>query len=441
MAEATRGWDVTDVAVACSGNFTVERVLHAIGRGFRLHSNDVSIYSCTLGRYLTGAPIDVQIADAYRDEFGWLTPYLQEPAHVVATLMLATRMLDGLGRETPYHERMRHAYRDQWERMHAQTVAKVEALVLPVVDFHAGDGVEWVRQLPEDWGLVSFPPFFASGYEKLYENMERVFAWDKPDYPEIDDERLDVMFEAIRKRKTWIVSNNHRRPDLEPHLVGIVRPSNLGSVFYVYASGAHTRVVMPHQETAPVPGPRLMPGMTLGDRLALAPLTAAQFNGIRASYLNPAIAPASPDLALAVLVDGVTIGCYAMLGESPSFLSYDKYLPGPHVYLLSDFAVAPTDEPKLSKLVLMAMLSREGQLLAERLKGRRVRSVTTTAFTDRPVSMKYRGLFELLTRVETPDAGWNYQLTYGARLGQWSLAEAMDEWRRKHAKPALQVAG
>jgi hypothetical protein len=45
------GWKGLPVYVACSGNFTVERILAKCGVG-AIHSNDVSIYSCALGWHL-----------------------------------------------------------------------------------------------------------------------------------------------------------------------------------------------------------------------------------------------------------------------------------------------------------------------------------------------------------------------------------------------------
>ncbi|WP_433358542.1 hypothetical protein ACQPYV_23055 [Micromonospora saelicesensis] len=63
---------------------------------------------------------------------------------------------------------------------------------------------------------------------------------------------------------------------------------------------------------------------------------------------------------------------------------------------------------------------------------------STTAFTDRPNSAKYgRGIpgVKLQKRSEpAADGIHRYQLQYGGPLGDWTLAEALAEWKRRHGK-------
>ncbi len=104
----------------------------------------------------------------------------------------------------------------------------------------------------------------------------------------------------------------------------------------------------------------------------------------------------------------------------------------PHAYLMSDFAVGDGSVPRLSALVLRAALSREAQLLYERALHRRCRGLVTTAFSRKPVSMKYRGLFDLHSRKESGDG--KYVLNYKARVGEWTLNEGMEAWRKSLKK-------
>jgi len=72
LKTAADGWKGKPVYIACSGNFTVERILAQYGVG-KIHSNDVSIYSCALGWHLAGTPQRYVIK---AQEFSWLSDYL-----------------------------------------------------------------------------------------------------------------------------------------------------------------------------------------------------------------------------------------------------------------------------------------------------------------------------------------------------------------------------
>jgi hypothetical protein len=69
---------------------------------------------------------------------------------------------------------------------------------------------------------------------------------------------------------------------------------------------------------------------------------------------------------------------------------------------------------------------------------RRVSAVATTAFSKRPVSMKYRGLFRLTSRqnIDADDpmngyAAGGFMLNYLADYGRWTLQEGLAEWKKR----------
>lgn len=156
-----------------------------------------------------------------------------------------------------------------------------------------------------------------------------------------------------------------------------------------------------------------------------------EFAELRAFYLNARIMPASSD-GYAVVVDGKIVGAFA-------FQFSIQHDTGDAVYMLSDFAVAPTSYRRLSKLVLMAALSTEAKRIAERMGRRRIRYVITSAFSNKPVSMKYRGLFALtgrrvLDEDEQKLNGHSFLLSYRALAGQWALQDVLALWRERFEK-------
>jgi hypothetical protein len=120
LEKAASRWTGLPVYVACSGNFTVERILARCGVG-AIHSNDVSIYSCALGWYLAGQAMPYKVKG--ESEFSWLADYLAPGPALIATLLLTGEMLK-IGGDNAYTRRMREEYRKRWPALHATTVER-----------------------------------------------------------------------------------------------------------------------------------------------------------------------------------------------------------------------------------------------------------------------------------------------------------------------------
>ena len=434
-------WPVSDIYIGCSGNFTVERVL-ARHPHLHLHSNDVTIYSGAIGACLSGQPFRIALKPEFETAFGWMIDYLTSPAAIAATIMLAGRLAEGLDKtgavkDNPYYHRLIPAYRSQWPELHRKTMEKLQAVPFKLISYYSGDVVPWLDEIPREAGFVSYPPFFAGDYEQMFAKLDLLFDWDKPAYAEIGDGDLNAFLTAITDRPYWAFGSNRRWPDYEAYLRGMTHTTNRGVKIYVYTSHGPTRIVTPHQETEPVLLPRLSPGEKIGEVMTIAPLTTGQFQTLRSEYMNEFIIPGQASLPIAVMVDGILIGCYAF-SSAPNKAAFNSLST---MYLLSDFPVAPTDYGRLAKLVLYAALSSESRLLAERLARTRIRYLFTTAFSQNPVSMKYRGLFHVHNRRETPDAvassqdyyAQRYMINYVADLGTWDLQEGLRLWKLKHA--------
>ncbi|NUK32318.1 hypothetical protein HRW12_00705 [Streptomyces lunaelactis] len=421
VREAACSWPRGEVYVPCCGNFTIERSL--AGMGFALHSSDVSIYTTAIGRWLTGQPVGIHLREESRDQLQWLADSLDDGVGTVAAMMLGTRWLASVGRDGLWHERVVRSYRDQWKAKHAETVARLSTSDVSLASYQVEDVRSWLQKVPHDAPVCSFPPFYGGGYEKLYEPLNEHFTWDAPQYEPLSDADVVDVLGAITDRPYWLTASNHDVPELHGYLRGVIKATPRAAPFYVYASDAPTRIVAPRQPIEPVTAPRLRRGEELVGPLSLALLKPGQFNALRSRYLNPRIAPGSANLAVAVK-DGTgrILGVFAM---APSSYTPDE------AYLLSDFAVAPTDYPRLSKLVVLAATSSEARLMCQRAFSKRIRSVSTTAFSNNPVSMKYRGLLRLTKRGPSNEDGWEYQLQYQGAMGEHSLAEAMEKWAKR----------
>jgi hypothetical protein len=449
IVSTVRDWRTDEVWVGCSGNFTLERTIHGARPDIRLHSNDLQLYSCGIGSYLAGGDAGFQLTGQVLERHPWLAaPFAGDPAERLAALLQASRFAPYALRDGAYFHRQMDGYRRQWDTIHAKTVEKVRAASTRLASFTAGDVVDWIEQAPAGAGVAMYPPF--AGAEKAFENdfadLEKLFTWPEPEFVALDPERYDRLYAAISERDEWLLGWNVRLEDGKwpEYLRGIARTTNRGMPVYVYSNSPARTVIGPAQRIERVPGKRIGPGDELTGPMRLVPLSDGQFAMLRSAYMNPHIRPGSADQAVGVKVGDHLIGVFA--------LTRPRNFVDPHrVYLLSDFPVAPSDYPRLSKLVLYAALSVEAKRLMERLSNVQVTGLLTTAFAAKPVSMKYRGLFTLASRkpldvskeswgkgisADDPYYGQAWMLNYEADTGQWTLDEGLARWKKKHGKRA-----
>lgn len=444
LGSIVKEWDVKDIYVGCSGNYTIERMLKGCTDA-RLHSNDVTVYSCLLGRYFTGQPLDVKIRADYEGPMRFVEKYMTDDAGTIAVMLLLSKMALYLtSKPNPYYDKMIRAYIQQFATLHEATKAKLEKIEPFIASLYEGDVCRLIDEIPEDAAFVCYPPFFSGDYEKMFKAIEMVFDWTPPEYELIDKEKIHVMFEKMAARKYFMFGTNDYLPEFKQYLAGVSQTTNRGVSLYIYSNTEKPRIIMPSQLVQSPPFYRLGPNEDVGDKLEIVRLKSEYFHALRSQYMNVHISPGSESAAFGVLVDRKLVGVFAF-SAAPTWSNWDKHIETPTIYLLSDFPVAPSKYKRLSKLVLYAALSKESKAWAESLTNKRIYSLVTTAFAKNPVSMKYRGLFRLLNKTRLEGTGdeetdmskiyYNngYKLNYGAPMGEWDLQQGLAMWKKKHS--------
>lgn len=418
-----------DLAIGCSGNLTIERALAAAGT-FRLHSNDVNAYSCALGWYFAGQPVPFRLKPESRRWLDWLEPYLDDGVGTLAVLMLGTTFLPFVGRVGRYYERQVAGYRDQFDALHAKTCARLESASVSLASFAAADVRAWLADIPTDWPVLSFPPFFSGDYTAQFAALDEHFEWPAPDFDELDETAKEALIGEFTDRPHWLLGLHQQWPELEPYRRAEVQTAQRGVPIHLYSSAQVRRLVRPSMPFEQVTMPKIAADDEVtGGRLTLHPLTLGQFNMLRSQFMSRTINPGHPLLPTAVAVDGRLVGAFAWL--PPKFQ--------PEVaYLLSDFPVPWSRYRRLSKLVVMAAMSSEARTLLMHSLGRNLYRLNTTAYSNNPKSAKYgRGtglsLYKRTEGHEHTDGIHRYQLEYAGPLGEHTLDETFALWTRKHA--------
>ena len=183
--------------------------------------------------------------------------------------------------------------------------------------------------------------------------------------------------------------------------------------------------------SSPKPGPEmrvLSAGMELCGAPSIRRLPVQVFYRLREEHLNIRIDTGSVCAAWGIFVGDYCVGAFAF--------SYNNHMPdAPHaVHMTADFAVGPTDYPRLSKLVLIALLSEDARLALQQSLNRRINAIRTAVFSDHAVSMKYRNLFRLRRREPVKDGPHSYHLHYEAQAGQWPLPDGYAMWVERYGE-------
>lgn len=219
----------------------------------RLHSNDVTVYSCLLGRYFTGKKLDVKLKLSYKGVMQFVEKYLDDGAGTFAVILILSKMGICLSsKPNPYYERMIKAYVDQFDNLWNQTKTKLEKIEPFIASMYKGDVCEWVDGVPDDAGFMCYPPFFTGDYEKMFSVIDGMFEWSPPEFESINKECINAMFEKLVQRKYFMFGTNDYLDDFKHYFIGMSQTTNRGVPVYIYATSDNSMVVLPRQATAPL---------------------------------------------------------------------------------------------------------------------------------------------------------------------------------------------
>jgi hypothetical protein len=425
----------------CAGNFTIPAVLRSVGYAGPITACDVTLYTSALGAYLTGRPLDLRLNPGCPDHLADLVD-LATPEDAAAGICLLYDLRQVSNMKPPFQDRQVSISPRSWKDLTARMKARLAAFRsrLGRIDYQARDGWELLAEADPSHAVVTAPPIYKGGYEALDKLLRAVLEWTPPPYRPMLDTDPEI-YRQIGRFADWAVVLYKDLPDAYEHLG---RPS----VAAIPKRGAPLRVIFkrpdlklvlrPQVKSRPV-GPFIAPDQPFasGGRLSLARLTLAQ--SIRLNELFSAARidnfTGGVNVSLAFTLDGKIFGKADFARTTFQWKFPEGSPPGAMIYLMSDL-VLPSAAPRLSKLVLLCLLSAEVKQILDLHFAEDFGCVATTAFSAHPESMKYRGVFKLHKRL--PDAN-GYRLNYYAPFARHSLQEAFALWLKKHATLNLKL--
>ena len=404
------------VFVGCSGSFRFDRAVKQRHWKVEVHSNDVSLLSCGLGALATGKTFDL----TFKDRLRFMQTKLKSDDFRgrVAAVMVALQMAKHKGDNPRAVSHFRH-YQNNFDRFLDGARDKLDGFLegLAIESFTAGNfNGQVARAVAEGGGVAAFPPTYKGGYERIYKFLDEHTDWPAPDYELWDPAGLEGWVQDLDSNGVrYCVISDRLFESLEP--VAVFRGS-VNKPIYAYADSTKASVKGKQYRSAPFGYTVVDPAaLTAAATVKIVRAKSEHMNFLKDRYLAKGIQHVTGMDNFLVYLDDHLAGGFIL--NRPKFGEQDS------LYLLSDFALAW--EPRLSKLIAMLATSREIVQLMERKLLIKVKRIKTTAFTDKPISMKYRGVYELTAR----KAGF---LNYASGVREQSPQDIYGEWFQKHAQ-------
>jgi hypothetical protein len=267
--------------------------------------------------------------------------------------------------------------------------------------------------LAKDAPVIAWPPTYKGGYERLYKFLRETTRWSEPAYDVFDPKDLPAWVMSLREAGVpfW-VGSDHRLEGLEPAFAffsGTSRP------VYAYATADETSVRARPRTAKPFKYTLIDPGkLTESTAGRLVVTDSGRMDFLKDKYLQPGLLHFPGLMNFLVFLDGMLAGGF--------IYRYRHEDPRDELYIQCDFALSR--ERRLSKLIAMLATSEAATRIYDRRFVNRIRRLNTTAFTDKPVSMKYRGVMELKSR----KPGF---LNYTAAVRPATTEEVYRDWYRR----------
>lgn len=401
------------VYVGCSGSFRTERAIKTLMPDKFVSGNDVSLLSCGIGKLLTGDRFDIKFTGRLEP----LNLLVGNTADNAAAVCLAATLARFKGNNQFSLAHFGHIMRNlqAYHRSEKEKIARyVDGFLLD--DYFAGDFREQIKRAKEDDGtVIMFAPTYKGGYERIYKFINECVVWEPPSYDVWDPANTEELIkQMIVDGQHFAIVSDFRMKDIEPRIMfaGSNKP------VYMYANDARSSIRRESKSSAPF---RYMPidpdKITAESRIDIKLLNAQQLNFLKNVYLAKGINHKAGMLNFAVFIDDMLAGAFIF-----SMAQYGDKIH--NIYMLSDFSL--TRHRKVSKLIPMLATSQDVLNHVNRRYLIDVQSVYTTAFTNNPVSMKYRGIYKLAKRGE----GF---LNYSSAVRSDSPQAIFHLWYKKYA--------
>lgn len=407
----------TKIRILCSGKFTIESILLELG--FKnIIGGDVSLLSCIVGSYIMGEELDLRFKgefESFNDRLKDDNSALNKCALVLfiyAYGNLKNSFIDTIKKKNMLAnmETIISKNKEGLEKNYNRLKGKVT--------FKRQDLIKSLSEAEEGELIIADIPTITGGYETLYKMIDECVEWEAPQYEVINDERYTEINDNLLKSKNKVIAITNR--DLKNDFLKSKYKIGCG-LWYLYSNINFNLTYMQDKAKTPFFNLKTISEQelnNLNDEAKIEVFKCLNYDNIRKRFKSKKLAfYGAFNLAFLVHINGKAVGGFAYR-ISPTRDS---------IFLLSDFTFI--NKRKISKLIPMVARGKEAMSYAELalkvcMDGK---DLKTFVFTNAPVSMKYRGIYNLTNR---KDDG----LLYTTKCKERTIKEEFKIWLDKYYK-------
>jgi len=406
--------------VCCSGSFRIERALKAKFPHLPVFSNDVSLYSSAVGYLACNREFNIRFEGAL--SFIEDRPDVNSFFERVAALLVACDMARYGGRKNEYARKHFDYYVENFELFFGRAKDRLDRTIpeMPLDGYFCGDWRKHVtKAIEQGAGILAFPPFFKGDYESQFKFIEENIHWPAPDYDLYEPKMLGQIIDDVDASGApyCILSDqlfDHRKPVLE-YVTGRKVPH------YCYARTEKSSVRHLYKEPEPFAYDPINPSkLTADSKVQVVQAESRHMDFIKDIYLQKTIIHSTGVANFLIFIDKMLVG--GIIYSLPKYPTFGHST----IYLLSDVTLCR--EAKLSKFIAYLATSNTLLDLVSKKLISRIEYVVTTARTHNAVSMKYRGIYEMLNRREADDPAEGNIINYGSKLRAETPQEIYSRW-------------
>ncbi len=438
LARELRNFKPKRVFEPCAGNFVLSMLCGAVDREIEVVSGDVSLYSMAIGGAFTGSDFGIRLKPELELEYEQFAGKV-DPIEIAALVVIFQELAKCRDKShIKYYSNLERDIRCNQERYLASMVEKLtkaKSLLGPSYNFHARDCMEAI-QYAKPGDLVFFdPPYYEGDYEKGFASMESCFEYPQVEYTNMT---MDKKIEALKDMTSRGVHAYFRHEE-EIEIPGFelcyAFEYKADKRYLVYTN--HREAIAQGRAVLMREKPKRYDVIWYEDEIKptsdirLVSMKADESNHYRLMWTKKA---AMKDVGhrWGLVIDGKLAGMVSIVAG----VMYGS----PYAVIIADAAPFHTRYKRLGKLVLNCILSEEFLLSVNDLFMHEHTGFTTVAYTNAPVSMKYRGLFELAERKNGSPSGHKHTLVY--RCGEMphkTIKDGLLSWLKKHGKDTKEV--